>query len=166
MAVCKLELNEAKTKIVYCKDEDRRDSYLHEKFDFLGFTFMARRSKNRWGKYFVNFSPAISTKARKKINKEIRSWRLQTRSDKSLKDLANMFNAKLQGYIVYYSKFYKSAMYPLFQRLNGRLAHWVERKYKRVRRHKTRAIKWLGSMCKQNPNLFAHWKFGIRPPMA
>ncbi len=50
MAVCKLELNEAKTKIVYCKDEDRRDSYLHEKFDFLGFTFMARRSKNRWGK--------------------------------------------------------------------------------------------------------------------
>lgn len=166
MAACKLELNEAKTKIVYCKDDDRKENYLHEKFDFLGFTFMARRSKNRWGKHFVNFSPAISTKAKKKISKEIRSWNLQGRSDKSLEDLANMFNAKLQGYIGYYSKFYKSAMYPLFQRLNERLAHWVERKFKRVRRHKTRAIKWLGSMCKQNPNLFAHWKFGIRPPMA
>jgi RNA-directed DNA polymerase len=165
MAACKLELNEAKTKIVYCKDEDRKGSYVHEQFDFLGFTFMARRSKNRWGKYFVNFSPAISTKAKKKISAEIRSWNLQERSDKSLVDLANMFNARLQGYINYYSKFYKSAMYPLFQRLNERLAHWVERKFKRVRRHKKRAIKWLGSMCKQNPDLFAHWRFGIRPPI-
>lgn len=165
LALCKLELNDAKTKIVYCKDEDRKENHSYEKFDFLGFTFMARRSKNRWGKHFVNFSPAIRTKARKKISEEIRSWNLQERSDKSLKDLANMFNAKLQGYISYYSKFYKSAMYPLFQRLNERLAHWVERKFKRVRRHKTKAIRWLGSMCKQNPNLFAHWKFGIRPPM-
>lgn len=162
---CKLSLNEAKTKIVYCKDDDRRGSHELEKFDFLGFTFMARRSKNRFGKLFVNFSPAISTKARKKISEEIRSWNLHERSDKSLSDLANMFNLKLQGYISYYSKFYKSAMYPLFQRLNERLAHWVERKFKRCRRHKTRAIRWLGSMCKQNPTLFAHWKFGVTPPM-
>lgn len=166
MAACGLELNEGKTKIVYCKDDDRKQRHSHEKFDFLGFTFMARRSKNRWGDYFVNFSPAISTKARKKIGVEIRSWNLQNRSDKSLVDLAHMFNAKLQGYINYYGRFYKSAMYPLFQRLNERLAHWVERKFKRVRRHKKRAIKWLGNMCKQSPNLFAHWKFGIRPPMA
>jgi group II intron reverse transcriptase/maturase len=166
MAECKLSLNEAKTKTVYCKDSDRKGSYEIEKFDFLGFTFMARRSKNRWGKFFINFSPAISTKAKKKINEEIRSWNLHERSDKSLEDLANMFNAKLKGYIAYYSKFYKSAMYPLFQRLNERLAHWVERKFKRCRRHKTRAIKWLGRMCKQNPTLFAHWKFGVTPPMS
>jgi RNA-directed DNA polymerase len=158
-------LNQAKTKIVYCKDEDRKENHLYEQFDFLGFTFMARRSKNRWGKHFVNFSPAISAKSKKRIGKEIRSWNLQRRSDKTLEDLANMFNAKLQGYIGYYSKFYKSALYPLFQRLNERLAHWVERKFKRVRRHKTRAKKWLGSMCKHNPNLFAHWKFGVRPPI-
>ena len=165
MGQCKLSLNEAKTKIVYCKDDDRRGSHEFEKFDFLGFTFMARRSKNRWGKFFINFSPAISTKARKKISEEIRSWNLQERSDKSLSDLANMFNPKLQGYISYYGKFYKSAMYPLFQRLNERLSHWVARKFKRCRRHKTRAIRWLGSMCKQNPTLFAHWKFGVTPPM-
>ena len=112
-------------------------------------------------KFFINFSPAISTKSRKKISKEIRSWNLHERSDKSLLDLANIFNPMLQGYISYYSKFYKSAMYPLFQRLNERLAHWVSRKFKRCRRHKTRAIRWLGSMYKQNPTLFAHWKFGV-----
>ena len=165
LAMCKLSLNETKTKIVYCKDDDRRERHEVEKFDFLGFEFRARRSKNRWGKHFINFSPAISTKARKRIGDEIRSWNLQTRSDKSLTDLANMFNAKLQGYINYYSKFYKSAMYPLFQRLNVRLAHWVERKFKRCRRHKIRAIRMLGSMYKQHPNLFAHWKFGITPPI-
>lgn len=165
LAVCKLSLNEAKTKIVYCKDEDRTARHEEEKFDFLGFTFMARRSKNRWGKFFINFSPAISRKAKKKISTEIRHWKMHERSDKSLEDLAHMFNAKLQGYINYYSKFYKSAMYPLFQRLNERLAHWVERKYKRCRRHKTRAIRMLGNMCKQHPTLFAHWKFGITPPM-
>lgn len=164
LAVCKLSLNEAKTKIVYCKDEDRKGRHEEEKFDFLGFTFMARRSKNRWGKFFINFSPAISGKAKKKISSEIRSWKMHERSDKSLEDLAHMFNAKLQGYINYYCKFYKSAMYPLFQRLNLRLAHWVEKKYKRCRRHSTRAIRMLGSMCKQQPTLFAHWKFGITPP--
>ena len=165
MGKCKLSLNEAKTKIVYCRDDDRRERYEEEKFDFLGFTFMARRSKNRWGKHFINFSPAISKKAKKRISDEIRSWRLQERSDKTLEDLANMFNAKLQGYINYYSKFYKSAMYPLFQRLNERLAHWVERKFKRCRRHSTRAMRLLGNMCKQKPYLFAHWRFGITPPI-
>ena len=38
-------------------------SYPNEQFDFLGYTFRPRRSKNRWGKYFVNFSPAVSAEA-------------------------------------------------------------------------------------------------------
>src|SRR5262245_19959724 len=53
-AECRLELHPQKTQIVYCKDDDRRGTYLHERFDFLGYTFRPRRSKNRWGKYFVN----------------------------------------------------------------------------------------------------------------
>ena len=44
---CGLELHPEKTKIVYCKDDDRRGTYPHEKFDFLGYTFRPRRSKNR-----------------------------------------------------------------------------------------------------------------------
>jgi RNA-directed DNA polymerase len=35
LAECGLELNEHKTRIVYCKDDDRRGSYEHESFDFL-----------------------------------------------------------------------------------------------------------------------------------
>jgi len=58
LAECGLELNEQKTRIVYCKDDDRRGSYEHTSFDFLGYTFRPRLSKNRFGKHFLNFSPA------------------------------------------------------------------------------------------------------------
>ena len=56
---CGLELNERKTRIVYCKDDDRRGSYEHTSFDFLSSTFRPRLSRSRFGKHFVNFSPAV-----------------------------------------------------------------------------------------------------------
>lgn len=47
---CGLELHPEKTKIVYCKDDDRRRDYHNTNFDFLGFTFRRRKSKNRLGR--------------------------------------------------------------------------------------------------------------------
>ncbi len=41
-ADCRLALHPEKTKIVYCKDEDRRGDYPNCKFDFLGYTFRPR----------------------------------------------------------------------------------------------------------------------------
>ena len=64
---CGLELHPEKTKIVYCQDTDRRGTHDHIKFDFLGYTFRPRRAKNRWGKPFVSFLPAVSTKAAKSV---------------------------------------------------------------------------------------------------
>jgi len=97
---CKLELHAEKTKIVYCKDDKRRGTYSDEKFDFLGFTFRSRWAKSRWGRCFVNFSPAISNEATKSIRSTVRSWRLQRRSDKSLEDQARMYNASY-GFLAY-----------------------------------------------------------------
>ena len=96
---CGLELHPEKTKVVYCKDDDRRRTYPNEKFDFLGYTFRPRRSKNRKGKYFINFSPAVSDKAVKAIRAEIRHWNLHLRSDKSIEDLSRMFNPKIRGWL-------------------------------------------------------------------
>jgi RNA-directed DNA polymerase len=62
---CCLELHPEKTKIVYCQDDDRKGQHDHIKFDFLGYTFRPRRAKNRRGKFFVSFLPAISDKAAK-----------------------------------------------------------------------------------------------------
>jgi RNA-directed DNA polymerase len=107
---CGLELHPEKTQIVYCKDGDRRRTYPNEKFDFLGYTFRPRRSKNRKGKFFINFSPAVSDKAVKAIRAEIRSWNLHLRSDKSIEDLSRMFNPIIRGWLQYYGRFYRSAL--------------------------------------------------------
>jgi RNA-directed DNA polymerase len=120
---CKLEAHPQKTKIVYCKDDDRHGSYEHERFDFLGYTFRPRPSKNRRGKFFVNFSPAMSDKAAKAARATIRSWRIQCRSDKSLEDIARMFRATLSGWLSYYGKYYKSGRYPTF-RAQSALGAW------------------------------------------
>jgi group II intron reverse transcriptase/maturase len=156
-AECGLQLHPDKTRIVYCKDDDRRGTYLHEKFDFLGYTFRARRSKNRWGKYFVNFSPGVSNAATKAIRDEIRCWQLRCRADKWIDDLARMFNPIIRGWLNYYGRYYKSALYPTLRHLDRRLAHWAMAKYKRLRRHRRRAEHWIRAVASRDPALFAHW---------
>lgn len=163
LADCGLQLNERKTRIVYCKDADRRGSHEHESFDFLGYTFRPRLSKNRFGKHFLNFTPAVSDGAGKRMRHEMRRWSIARRSDKTLTDLALMFNVMLQGWINYYGRFYKSMLYPVFRHLNDTLVRWAMRKYKRLRRHKGRARQFIADVARRQPGLFAHWRFGVRP---
>jgi RNA-directed DNA polymerase len=163
MAEVGLELHPDKTRIVYCKDADRKGSYEHERFDFLGYTFRPRLSRSRHGHHFVNFSPAVSDDAKRAIGREIRSWHISRRSDKSLTDLARMFNPIVRGWINYYGRFYKSMLFLVLRRLNDRLIRWAMRKYKRLYGHYTRAARWLASVARHEPILFAHWRVGVRP---
>jgi len=162
---CGLELHPEKTKIVYCKDVDRKESHDHESFDFLGYTFRPRLSMNKSGKTFVNFTPAISNNAANRIRKEIRSWKIHLRSDKNLTDLAKMFRSQIQGWVNYYGRYYKSAMYPFLRNIERYLIRWATRKYKRLRRHRRRAKYWLGRIRLREPNLFVHWKLGLGSPV-
>jgi RNA-directed DNA polymerase len=162
MARVGLELNQDKTYIVYCKDADRRGSFEHERFTFLGYTFRPRLSKSRHGKHFVNFSPAVSDGAIKAIGKEIRSWRLNCRSDKTLTDLARIYNPILQGWISYYGRFYKSRLLLILRRINEYLVRWAMRKYKRLRGHYQNAVRFIERVATREPNLFAHWRVGVR----
>ncbi|MCE3202755.1 group II intron reverse transcriptase/maturase [Paenibacillus sonchi] len=160
---CKLELHPEKTRIVYCKDDDRKGDHPETKFDFLGYTFRPRRSKNRWGKYFINFTPAVSNKACKAMRQTIRGWRMHLKPDLGIYDLSRMFNASVRGWINYYGHFYKSQLYTVLRHMNDALVKWARRKYKKLERHKTRAIRWLGRLAKNVPELFAHWRLGILP---
>jgi group II intron reverse transcriptase/maturase len=157
-AECHLQLHPQKTRVVYCKDDDRRGTYPEHSFDFLGYTFRPRRSKNRWGKFFISFTPAVSNKAAKAMRRTLRSWALHNRSDKSLEDLARMFNPVIQGWINYFASFYKSALYPTLRHVDRVLARWAERKYKKLHRHSRRARHWLARVAQTRPGLFAHWK--------
>jgi RNA-directed DNA polymerase len=162
MQECRLELHPDKTKIVYCKDDDRRGTYPNEQFDFLGYTFRPRRSKNWKGKFFINFSPAVADKAGKAMRAEIRNWRLHLRSDKSSEDLSRMFNPKVRGWLQYYGRYYRSALYPIMRQLDRSLARWAYRKYKKLRGHLRRATHWLARISRRDPGLFAHWQMGVR----
>jgi RNA-directed DNA polymerase len=159
---CGLELHPEKTKIVYCKDDYRRRTYPDETFDFLGYTFRPRRSKNREGKHFINFSPAVSDKAVKAMRTEIRSWNLPLRSDKRIEDLSRMFNPVVRGWLQYYGRFYRSALYPPMRQLDRSLARWAYRKYKKLRGHLRRATHWIARISRRDPRLFAHWQMGVR----
>ena len=160
---CGLELHPQKTKIVYCKDDDRRGDYPNTSFDFLGFTFRPRKSRNRRGKHFINFTPAVSNKAGKAMRQTARRWRMHLRSDKTLEDLSRMFGPVIRGWINYYGSFYKSALYKTLRHLNRTLVRWAIRKYKRLRGHRRRAEYWLGRIARKQPQLFPHWEMGIKP---
>ena len=158
LAECGLELHPEKTKVVYCKDGDRTGTHPVTTFEFLGYAFQPRRSKNWKGEYFVNFSPAVSGKSAKAIRREVRSWKLPCRSDKSLTDLARMFNAAIRGWVNYYGAYYKSALYPTLRHIDRKLARWATRKYKRLRGHRRRAAHWLRRIARRDGGLFAHWR--------
>jgi RNA-directed DNA polymerase len=62
MAEVGLELHPGKTKIVYCKDSNRRSSAEHTSFTFLGFTFRPRRARRNDGVRFTSFRVRLSVR--------------------------------------------------------------------------------------------------------
>ncbi len=161
---CGLELHPEKTRIVYCKDDDRRGDYPYIKFDFLGYTFRPRRARNRWGKFFVSFLPAVSNKAASRIRSVIRQWRLgATRNNQALEEIAKFVNPIVRGWVNYYGRYYRSAMTPVLRTLERALVCWARRKFKRFQRHQRRAVHWLGRIARREPGLFVLWQIGIKP---
>ena len=163
LADCGLELNEHKTRIVYCKDADRRGSHEHESFTFLGYMFRPRLARSKRGGSFVSFLPAIGDDERKRIGRVIRRWRLHRWSGSTLTDLAKAINAEVQGWINFYGRFYRSELNRLLRRINEYLVRWARWKYKRLRRYPAKARRFLAAVFRREPGLFAHWRFGVRP---
>ncbi|HVA08049.1 MAG TPA: group II intron reverse transcriptase/maturase [Acidimicrobiales bacterium] len=151
-----LELHPDKTKVVYCKDGQRRGDAEHTSFDFLGYTFRARRANGRHG-LFVSFLPAMSQSARKAVGQKMRAWHLNRRTRTSLSDLARDINAQVRGWINFYGAFYRSELYSLAKRINEHLVRWAMQKFKRLRGKPTKAWAWLDAVRQHQPRLFAHW---------
>jgi RNA-directed DNA polymerase len=157
LAECKLQLHPLKAKIVYCKDANRRDRYPQQRFDFLGYTFRPRQSRNRAGRLFVSFAPAVSAQAAKAMRHRVRRWKLHLRNDLALGELARWTRPVLVGWVRYYGLFYPSALYCALGTLDRFLVRWARRKYKRFRGHAMRAWDWLNRLRARQPTLFAHW---------
>jgi group II intron reverse transcriptase/maturase len=160
--VCGLELHPLKTKIVYCKDGSRQGQYENTEFDFLGYTFRRRLCKNRKrNSIFINFTPAVSKSALKSMRLKIRKLRVRMATELSITQLAKWLNPIIQGWIGYYGRFTRSALYGMCRHVNKALVRWARRKFKPLRRHKTNAIKFVEGISLQDPYLFAHWRAGM-----
>ena len=160
---CKLELNETKTKIVYCKKNHRDLEHEHIQFDFLGHTFKPRKAINKQGERFLNFAPAISHNAKKKIWETVRKWNHHYWVQLPLEEIARQINPVIQGWINYYGKHHIKELKETLFPVNMKLSRWVRNKYKGFRKHKVQAVHRLGDIALANPDLFAHWKWGVRP---
>jgi RNA-directed DNA polymerase len=153
-----LRLHPDKTKIVYCKDGKRRGSYEHTSFTFLGFTFRQRKVRDKNGRQFSSVNPAISKDALKRLNEEVRAWRLHLRSGQTLAELARTINPIVRGWMQYYGAFYRSVLHPLLSRINAYLVRWIRKKYQRLRARKKAMACWQGITVRY-PHLFAHWRW-------
>jgi RNA-directed DNA polymerase len=151
-----LELHPDKTKVVYCKDANRQGTSEHTSFDFLGYTFRGRTARGRTG-YFVSFSPAMSTKAKKAKGLQIRAWHLRRRTGMDLSSLAEDINPQVRGWINYYGAFYRSELGFLAKRIDEHLHRWAMHKFKRLRNRPGKAWAWLDGVRQRKPKLFAHW---------
>lgn len=123
-----------------------------------GYTFRPRVAYGRKGRIFCSFSPAISKKAEQKIRDEIRGWKLHRCTGQTIGDLARKINPELRGWFNYYGRFTPSALRPIERHVGQSLVRWVCRKYKKLRKPRSRAWAWLIGVLNRQPNLLALWE--------
>jgi group II intron reverse transcriptase/maturase len=154
-----LALHPDKTRIVYCKDDKRRGTFGSTSFTFLGYTFRPRGARDRkTGRKFLSFLPAVSAAALKRIGGVVRHWRLHRRVYHTFDELAAGINPVVAGWMQYYGRFYRSALYPLLARINAYLVRWIRHKYRRltgVRASRQR----FAELTDTTPTLFRHWRW-------
>jgi len=160
---CKLEIQPDKTKIVYCKDSNRKENHINIEFTFLGYTYRPRKAKGKNGKEFTSFLPAISNKAKKYIRQKIKEWRLLWMTNKELIDIAEKYNPVIRGWLNYYGKYGKNELTKVLENINLHLCFWIRRKYKKYKYKPYQARKYLRLLSMKSKFLFAHWKVGILP---
>jgi RNA-directed DNA polymerase len=79
-----------------------------------------------------------------------------------------MFHPIIRGWLQYYGRYYRSALYPTMRELDRDLVLWAKRKYKKLRRHLRRATHWIAThwiarISRRAPERFAYWQMGARP---
>jgi group II intron reverse transcriptase/maturase len=157
MAQYGLKLHPEKTKIVYCKCAGRKEAYPGVTFTFLGYDWKPRGCINRaTGKKTTTYTPAVSSKAKKKIKDKIRGWKIKQKIHMELADIANSINATLQGWKAYYGKFRKSELDETLKYLDEQLVKWIRKKYK-FKDSWAKAWAKLKAIRRSDPSLFSHW---------
>jgi len=158
---CGLEVHPEKTKVVCCEARGKQREGEIYQFDFLGYTFRRRVAKDKHGERFTGFLPAISKRARKEIVQEIRSWHLHRWVGGTVEEMAEKYDPKIQGWLNYYGKFYRSEMNFLWEVLRNRLMQWFRHQFKKMKGYRSRVYDAVDKLRQEKPRLFAHWRYAL-----
>ena len=162
LKACGLELHPEKTKLVYCRDYRRQESFETVKFDFLGYSFQPRSTKSKQtGKLFLGFDCAISISSKKRIADKLEELEIDRLNFRSIVGVALYLEPLIRGWINYYGKFRITELNPIFLLLRQRLVWWARKRYKRYKTNMNKAYRWMDRVKKQFPNLFYQWRYGF-----
>ena len=150
---CGLSLHPTKTQIICLtpSQTSRSVTEVHT-FEMGGFVFRPQWVKVQ-GEWKLRILPSPSKASKKVIMDKIRSLKLHTRTG-SIYVLANLLNPLVRGGQNYYCHFIKRDLNDLWRFVNRRLEKWCKWN-KRLNLYKSR--RWLNSLYKMQPTLFAHW---------
>jgi group II intron reverse transcriptase/maturase len=154
---CKLTMHPTKSKVVYCKDSNRRSDYPSVQFTFLGFSFRPRMAENRHGQLFTGFLPAVSREALVRMTRTVRAWRLSRQTSQTIEEISVRYSPVLRGWWNYYGSFYPSALQRVSYHLRRKLALWARRRFKRLAGHLRASYRWLDRLAHRQPRLFVPW---------
>ena len=163
MKACRLELHPDKTKIVYCKQSNRRGKNEVVKFEFLGFDFCPDSVTNDKGNRWLGYVARISSRVKRYMKQQFERKKIHRATGATLSQIAQQLAPQLRGWIRYFGVFRPSELSEVFSALNDRLVRWYTNKYKRYRRRMKEARQRLREDCKNFPNLFVHWQYGYTP---
>jgi group II intron reverse transcriptase/maturase len=158
LTACKLELHPVKTKLVYCKDKDRKGDFENTEFDFLGYTYRGRVLKDRIGRVQVNFLPAVSKASCQSLKDKIKALEIHKRTGSKIEMIAETINPIVAGWMNYFGRYNNSALKNTLRVIQRRLVRWAICKFKRFHGRPMRARIWLEEVQRRTPNLFAHWR--------
>jgi RNA-directed DNA polymerase len=150
---CGLTIHPDKTQIVCLQRNPSKHSVNNvHSFGMGNFVFIPQWVKQE-GEWKLLVLPSPSKSARKSIMDKIRSLKLHTRTG-SIYVLANLLNPLVRGWQNYYCHFIKRDLIDLWRFVNRRLEKWCKWN-KRMNLGKSR--RWLNTLYKMQPGLFAHW---------
>ncbi|HGF5593927.1 TPA: group II intron maturase-specific domain-containing protein [Klebsiella quasipneumoniae subsp. similipneumoniae] len=75
------------------------------------------------------------------MRRKIKVLKVRSRTELNIAQLGGWLNPIINGWIGYYGRYNRSALYSLFRHINKALIRWARRKYKKLRRHKTRTLR-------------------------
>ena len=150
---CGLTIHPIKTKIVCLTRSQTKSSVTKvHSFEMGGYEFIPQWVKVE-GEWKLLILPSPSKESKKAIMDKIRSLRLHTRTG-SIYVVANLLNPLVRGWQNYYCHFIKRDLNDLWRFVNRRLEKWCKWN-KRMNLYKSR--RWLNTLYKLQPSLFAHW---------